>query len=214
MTWYSNRRAPRHGRARAALSLTSVLLLAACAASPTQPTVVVDNRTLAQAAADEQKRELEEARDINVAARRNAQQLQQKIEGLEAEVIDRGLLLTLDDALFAGNSARLNAAGSERLAKVISFLEDYPYRDAQIESSAVCRASAGYDATLSQRRAVAVASYVVQRGIASARLSVRASARSEQQTSSFAGDCDAQGLHRNRQVIVVIEDVVTSAREP
>ena len=226
MIWYSNWRVLRHGGARPALSFTGVLLLAACATGTTQPTrpaaqaiaahrsVEVDQRTLAQAEADEQKRQLEEARDTNVAARRNAQHLQRQIEGLEAEVIDSGLLLTLDDALFAGNSARLNAAGSERLDKLISFLDEYRHRDAQIEDSAVCKASAGYDATLSQRRAAAVASYVLQRGIDSARLSVRASARSEQQPASFADDCDAPELHLNRQVVVLIEDAMTSAREP
>ncbi|HEV8330977.1 MAG TPA: OmpA family protein [Steroidobacteraceae bacterium] len=203
-----------------------MLLLAACAAGTTQPTqpaaqalaahrsVDVDQRTLAQAEADEQKRQLEEARDINVAARRNAQHLQRQIDGLEAEVIDSGLLLTLDDALFAGNSARLNAAGSERLDKLISFLEEYQHRDAQIESSAVCKASAGYDATLSQRRAVAVASYLLQRGIDSARLPVRVSARSELQPASFADDCDAPELHLNRQVVVLIGDALTSAWQP
>jgi outer membrane protein OmpA-like peptidoglycan-associated protein len=211
MTSYSNRPSRWHGHTSAALGLTTVLLLTPCAALGS---VVVDESRLAQAEAEEQKRELEEAREINVAARRNAQQLQRQIDGLEAEVIDLGLLLTLDDALFAGNSERLNAAGSERLDKLVEFLEDYPYRDAQIESSAVCRASAGYDATLSQRRAVAVASYIIQRGIAAARVSARVSAAREQQTATFGGDCDAQGLHRNRQVMVLIEDVLTSARQP
>ena len=68
----------------------------------------------------------------------------------QAEVIGRGLLLTLDDVLFAGNPARLNAIGSERLDQLINFLEDHPRRHVLIESSAVCKASAGYDATLSQ----------------------------------------------------------------
>ena len=104
---------------------------------------------MAQAAADGQKRELEEMRNVNADARRNALQLQQHIDSLQAEVIDRGLLLTLDDVLFAGNSARLNNGGSARLDQLIGFLDDYPYRSAQIESSAVCKASAGYDALLS-----------------------------------------------------------------
>lgn len=162
----------------------------------------------AQAEADEQKRELEEMRNVNADARLNAQQLQRQIDALQADVVDRGLLLTLDDALFAGNAARLNAGGSARLDKLVSFLKDYPHRSAQIESSAVCTASAGYDATLSQGRAEAVASYLIQRGIAAARLS----ARSNKASSSVDADCDAHSLHQNRQVIVIIEDVLTSAR--
>jgi outer membrane protein OmpA-like peptidoglycan-associated protein len=204
-------RHPRYQRAAAALNLISVLL-AACsiASAATHEGTVVDTRTMAQAEADGQKRELEEMRDINAEASRRAQQLQRQIDALQAEVVDRGLLLTLDDVLFAGNSAQLNADGSERLDQLISFLQDHPYRHPLIESSAACQASAGYDATLSQRRAAAVASYLIQRGIASARLSVP----SNNESSSFNDDCDAQGLHRNRQVVVVIENVLTSARQP
>ncbi len=197
------------GRARAALGLAGVLMLAACAAAPAAAHggIVVDKRTMAQAAADEQRRELEEMRDVNADARRNALQLRLHIAGLQAEVVGRGLLLTLDDGLFAGNSARPNADGSERLDQLVSFLDDYPWRNAQIESSAACKAGAGYDATLSERRAVAVASYLIQRGIASARLSTHNSETS----SSLDDECDADSLHRNRQVVVVIEDVLTSS---
>jgi outer membrane protein OmpA-like peptidoglycan-associated protein len=162
--------------------------------------------TCASASEAEQRRELEEMRDVNADARRNALQLQRYIDALQAEVIDRGLLLTLDDLLFAGNSARLSADGSERLDELARFLDAYPYRSAQIESSAVCRASVGFDALLSQRRAVAVAGYLTRRGIAAARLSARS-----KQSSLEDEDCDAPRLHRNRQVIVIIEDVTTSA---
>ena len=165
---------------------------------------------MAQAEADEQKRQLEEMRIVNVDARRNAKQLQLQILGLQAEVIDRGLLLTLDDVLFAGNSVRLSADGGERLDKLASFLDDHPYRVAQIESSAGCKASAGYEATLSERRAVAVASYLIQRGIASSRLS----AVSNNESSSVDDGCDAHSLKRNRQVLVIIENVLTSAGQP
>lgn len=167
----------------------------------------MDARSLAQVEADKQRRELEEMRNVNADARRNALQLQGHIDALQAEVIDRGLLLTLDDVLFAGNSARLSADGSERLDQLVSFLDDYPYRNAEIESSAVCKASAGYDALLSQRRAMAVASYLIQRGIAGARLSARS-----KESSSDDEDCDAPRLHQNRQVIVIIEDALTAAR--
>jgi outer membrane protein OmpA-like peptidoglycan-associated protein len=194
------------GRACAALLLACVLLLAACASAPASAhgTIAVDARTMAQAAADEQRRELEEMRNVNADARRNVLQLQRHIDALQAEVIDRGLLLTLDDAQFAGNSARLSNGGSARLDHLVSFLDDYPYRSAQIESSAACKASAGYDALLSQRRAMAVANYLTQRGVAAARLSTRS-----KESSSEDEDCEPSALHRNRQVIVIIDDVLT-----
>ena len=198
-------------RAPTVIRLASVLLLAAYASAPAAAQkAVVDSRTMAQAEADEQKRELEEMRTVNVDARRNAKQLQLQILGLQAEVIDRGLLLTLDDVLFAGNSVQLNADGGERLDKLASFLENHPYRIAKIESSAACKASAGYDAQLSERRAAAVVSYLIQRGIASSRLS----AGSNKESSSVEDNCDAHSLQRNRQVLVIIENVLTSAGQP
>jgi outer membrane protein OmpA-like peptidoglycan-associated protein len=201
----------RHRRAAAALSLMSVLLAAwAVAPAAAHEEMGVDTRTMAQAEADGQKRELEEMRDINADSSRRARQLQRQIAAMQAEVVDRGLLLTLDDVLFAGNSAQLNADGSERLDQVISFLQSHPYRYPRIESSAACKASAGYDATLSRRRAAAVASYLIQRGIASARLSVL----SDSESASVADDCDAHSLYRNRQVVVVIENVLASAGQP
>ncbi len=191
------------------MRLASALLLVTCAVPPAAAydRELVDKRTIAQVEADEQKRELEEMRMVNVDARRNAQQLQRQILELQAEVIDRGLLLTLHDVLFAGNSVRLTADGSERLDQLASFLDDHPYRVAQIESSAVCKASAGYDATLSDRRAVAVASYLIQRGIASSRLS----AGTNKESSWVDDDCDAHNLQQNRQVLIIIENVLTSA---
>jgi outer membrane protein OmpA-like peptidoglycan-associated protein len=186
------------------------VLLAACGIAPAAAQeMVVDTRTMAQAEADEQKRELEEMRNINADSSRKAQQLQRQIDALHAEVVDRGLLLTLDDVLFAGNSAQLNADGNQRLNQLVNFLDEHPYRNPRIESSADCTASAGYDATLSERRATAVASYLIQRGIASARLSVPSDA-----SWSFDGDCDADRLHRNRQVVIVIENVLASAEQP
>ena len=210
MSWYSIH-ARWHGRACTALSLVSVLLLAACVSSraAAHESIVVDSRAMAQAEAEEQKRELEEMRDVNADARRNALQLQRRIDLLQAEVIGRGLLLTLDDVLFAGNSARLNATGSERLDQLIGFLEDYPRRHALIESSVACKASAGYDAALSQHRAAAVTSYLLARGIAAARLSAQIN-----ESSSVNDDCDAHSLYRNRQVMVLIEDVITSGVQP
>ena len=188
-----------------ALSLTCVLLLAACAPAAAHERIVVDARTMHQAAADEQRQQLEEMRNVNAEARRNVLRLQQHIDALQAEVIDRGLLLTLDDAHFAGNSARLSNGGSTRLDQLVSLLDDYPYRSAQIESSAACKASARYDALLSQRRAVAIVSYLTERGIATARLSTR----SKESSSEDLEDCEPAALHRNRQVIVIIEDLLT-----
>ena len=158
--------------------------------------IAVDARTLVQAEADEQKRQLEEMRNVNVDARRNALQLQRQIVGLQAELVDRGLLLTLDDVLFAGSSARLNAAGVERLDLLASFLEDHPYRTAQIESSAACRASAGYDATLSQRRAVAVARYLMLRGTAPSQLAAHSQPTKARRSAPIATPGACIGIDR------------------
>jgi len=167
-------------------------LLAACSAAPAQP---------GGAQAREQARQLEEARDINVEARRSAEALQAQIAELQADNTNRGLVLTLGDVLFGGNSAELNTGGSHRLDKVVDFLNRYPQRQALIEGYDDSMGSDRHKRTLPERRADAVKIYLVRQGISSQRLTVNGS-----DSESPVGDNHSVADLRNRHVEVVIED--------
>lgn len=177
------------------LGLASALLLATCG-----PISVA----AAQTEASERKQQLEARRDANAQAQRNAHELRVQMDELQAEAIDRGLLLTLDDAAFTTNNAGLSSTGHRRLDTLASFLEQHPQRSVAIDGYA----GAGdyrYDQALSKRRVDAVKAYLVRRGIASGRLTARVSSEALPDPDDSA--TPPQPL---RRVEVIIEDPAAS----
>ncbi|GFE85193.1 OmpA family protein [Steroidobacter agaridevorans] len=176
----------------AALALAGAVLLAVCG-----PVSVADSQT----EANEQRQKLEHLRDVNAQARDNATELRREMNELQAEAIDRGLLLTLDDALFTTNAVRLSIPGHRRVEALAEFLEQHPERNVAVDGYA----GAGnyrYDQALSTRRADAVRTYLLRRGIAANRLTARG-ADLPQDDDDFAP--------RQRRVEVIIEDPLTLA---
>lgn len=176
-----------------ALALAGAVLLAVCA-----PLSVADSQT----EANEQRQKLEHLRDVNAQARANATELRREMNELQAEAIDRGLLLTLDDTLFTTNAVGLSIPGHRRVEALAEFLERHPERHVAVDGYA----GAGkypYDRALSTRRADAVRTYLLTRGIAPNRLTARGNADSPQDDDDFAP--------RQRRVEVIIEDPLTPA---
>ncbi|HEY0683038.1 MAG TPA: OmpA family protein [Steroidobacter sp.] len=181
-------------RSAIALGISSAILLAACAANST---------AAAQSEARDQKQKLEHRRDVNADARRDADRLRHEIDELQAEAIDRGLLLTLGDALFTTNDATLSRSGLYRLNALAGFLENYPERAVTIDGYA----GAGgyrYDLALVKRRAEAVKAYLVQQGIAPSRFTVRGN------RAALPDDGSAPAQQPLRRVEVIIENSSTS----
>lgn len=177
----------------AALALAGAVLLAVCG-----PVSVADSRT----EANERRRKLEHLRDVSAQARDNAAELRREMSELQAEAIDRGLLLTLDDASFTTNAIGLSIPGHHRLDALAEFLERHSERNVAVDGYA----GAGgyrYDQALSTRRANAVRTYLMRRGIAPNRLIARGNADSPQDDGDFAP--------LQRRVEVIIEGPLTSA---
>lgn len=86
-------------RSAAALGFASALLLATSGAVPV---------AAAQTDASERRQKLAELRDVNADAKRNADELRSRMDEMQAEAIDRGVLLTLDDTVFTSNNATLS----------------------------------------------------------------------------------------------------------
>jgi outer membrane protein OmpA-like peptidoglycan-associated protein len=166
----------------------------------------------AQANASDQAQQADAARaaaaDAAADAARQADELQRQIDGLQARVTDRGLVLTLGDVLFASGAANLNSGGDAHLGKLAVFLNKYPDRTAQIVGYTDSIGGQDYNLGLSQRRADSVKFYLVQQGIDSSRLSA-----SGQGMSSPVGDnSSSTGRQQNRRVEVIIENSRVSAR--
>lgn len=181
-------------RSAASLSLLSALLLLAY-----QPISVA-----AQTNASELRQKLEERRDVNAGAQRHAYELHRQMEDMQAEAIDRGLLLTLDDAMFTTNNTRLSSSGHHRLNALTAFLKQHPERVVAIDGYAGA-GSYRYDQALSKRRADAIKAHLVQEGIAPRRLTARG--------SGDANDSSATRQEPPRRVEVIIEDPLTSTSQ-
>lgn len=135
-------------------------------------------------------------------AARQAADLQRQIDELQAEVTDRGLVLTLGDVLFTTGSAELQGGASDRLNKLINFLNEYPERLVLIEGHTDSMGTSEYNQGLSQRRSESVKYYLTQQGIATQRLST--SGMGEDQP--IASNDSAAGRLQNRRVEIIIEN--------
>jgi outer membrane protein OmpA-like peptidoglycan-associated protein len=162
----------------------------------------------AQANASDQAQQADAARLAAADAARQADELQRQIDGLQARVTDRGLVLTLGDVLFASGAASLNPNGDQHLAKLAAFLSKYMDRTALIVGYTDSVGGQDYNLGLSQRRADSVKFYLVQQGIDSSRLS----ASGQGMSSPVADNSSATGRQQNRRVEVVIENSRVSAR--
>jgi outer membrane protein OmpA-like peptidoglycan-associated protein len=142
------------------------------------------------------------------AARAAAEDLQKQIDGLQARVTDRGLVLTLGDVLFSSGNANLNSGGDSHLGRLAVFLNKYMDRTALIVGYTDNIGSEDYNLGLSQRRADAVKFYLVNQGVDSGRLNASGMGKG----SPVADNSSATGRQQNRRVEVIIQNSRVSAR--
>ena len=157
-----------------------------------------DAEAARRAASAARSAEAESAAD----AARQAAELQRQIDVLEAETTDRGLVLTLGDVLFTTGSSSLQNGASNRLNKLVAFLNQYPDRRVLIEGHTDNVGNADYNQGLSQQRAESVESYLMQQGIGSQRLSASGMGL----TQPIASNESAAGRQQNRRVEIIIEN--------
>jgi outer membrane protein OmpA-like peptidoglycan-associated protein len=139
---------------------------------------------------------------------RNAADLQQQIDDLQAKVTDRGLVLTLGDVLFTTGTATLNMGAGTQLSKLAGFLNNHADRTAQIDGYTDSVGSDEYNQGLSQRRADSVKSYLVNQGIAAGRLV----ATGKGESSPVGDNASETGRQQNRRVEVIIANSAVAAR--
>lgn len=167
----------------------------------------------ASARLDARTREADQARSAGDAERllaagaaadaaRESAELQRQIDALEARETERGLVLTLGDVLFETARADLKPSSTGNLTKLVTFLNQYPQRSVVIEGHTDSVGGDDYNQSLSQRRADAVKSWLMQQGIASQRLV--ASGKGKHQP--VADNSSAAGRQMNRRVDIIIEN--------
>lgn len=158
-----------------------------------------DDASTARAAAEAAQRSQAEA--AAVAVQQEAE-YQRRIAALQAEVTDRGVVLTLGDVLFATGSAEIQEGASSKLNRLVDFLNQYPERNAHIEGHTDNVGGADYNLRLSQHRADAVRHYLMQQGVASQRLSTSGLGMDR----PVANNDTPTGRQQNRRVEIIVEN--------
>lgn len=159
-----------------------------------------------QAEADEAKRQAElaqQAAEQQAAAyeARIAEQ-EQQLKELDAKKTERGLVITLGDVLFAVNKAELSAGGTRNVQKLAHFLNQYPERKVLIEGHTDSTGSHSLNQALSERRAMAVQTALIDMGVSSDRISTRGYA----EAYPVASNNTAAGRQLNRRVEIILSD--------
>ncbi|MDL0432950.1 OmpA family protein [Marinobacter sp. TBZ242] len=156
--------------------------------------------------ADRAHAEAERARgsqaDAAALSAREAEEMQRRIDDLEAEATERGLVLTLGDVLFATGSAQIQGGTNQNLEKLVTFLDQYPDRQVLIEGHTDNVGSAMFNETLSRQRAESVRRFLTDRRINSDRLTVSGFGFDR----PIASNDSAMGRQQNRRVEVIIEN--------
>jgi len=160
----------------------------------------------AQQTAEEARRQAETAQQTaeQQAARDQALIAQQEMQlkELEAKKTDRGLVITLGDVLFSVNKAELSPGGTRNVRKLADFLNQYPQRKVLIEGHTDSTGSHSLNEALSERRADAVRTALIDMGVSSDRIETRGYA----EAYPVANNRTAAGRQLNRRVEIILSD--------
>lgn len=156
----------------------------------------------ARSLAEQRALEAEAARREVEAAAERERQLRQELADLQARDTERGLILTLGDVLFDVDQATLKPGAMQRLFRLVTFLRAEPTRGVLVEGHTDSTGSEAHNLSLSERRAQAVQSFLVDNGIERTRVI----ARGYGLAYPIAPNDSAAGRQLNRRVELVILD--------
>jgi outer membrane protein OmpA-like peptidoglycan-associated protein len=120
-----------------------------------------NSRAAAQVALSQRDQANEEAARANEDKAR----VQAELDALKATPTPRGLVMTLGDVLFDTGRAELKSGASRKLDQLSQFLVEHPDRRVQIDGFTDSVGTDSYNEDLSQRRADAVKTALINRGV-------------------------------------------------
>lgn len=126
----------------------------------------------------------------------------QTVEGAKVEREGDMLRVVFDSAiLFDSDKAELKPAARTNLTKVAGVLNEYPKTNLQIEGHTDSQNTDSYNQTLSERRADAVKTYLIDQGVSPGRMDTRGYGES----MPIASNDTSEGRSQNRRVEVKIQ---------
>ncbi|MRV72236.1 OmpA family protein [Duganella sp. FT92W] len=163
----------------------------------------------AKRSAEQAKAEADAARmaeQNQAAATRDAQAqadaLAAQLADLKAKQTERGIVMTMGDVLFNVDQANLTAGGMQTLQKLADVMREHPDRNVMVEGFTDSTGSEDHNLMLSQRRAEAVRSALMNMGVEGTRISTRGYGEAYP-VASNANSADRQ---LNRRVEIVLSD--------
>ncbi|MDO9216104.1 MAG: OmpA family protein [Lacisediminimonas sp.] len=155
------------------------------------------------------QRQAQLAREQAAEAQRKTQEAQARATQLEAQLADlaakkteRGMVITLGDVLFGTDLARLNAQGMSTAQKLADVMQQNPRRTVLVEGFTDSTGTAAHNQDLSERRAAAVQSALLDLGVARERVAVRGYG----QSYPVASNNSAETRQLNRRVEIILSD--------
>jgi len=154
--------------------------------------------------AEERRRELMLDKRSGEAdrAQKEAEMLRKRMEELQAEKTDRGMVLTLGDVLFDLNKADLKSSGEQTIGRLAQFMREYEDRRVSVEGYTDSTGDESYNQKLSERRAQAVRDELVSQGVERRRVETRGYG----EQYPVANNDTSAGRQQNRRVEIVISD--------
>ncbi len=195
-------------RTEAALEASRIAVAekAVAEATRTRDAIVIEARTqeaeTARRLAEQRLSTMEQSQQQTASAQQRARMLERQLAELKAKQTDRGMVLTLGDVLFDTGRAQLKSGAMRTLDQLATFLRENPERTVQIEGHTDSTGSRSLNERLSEDRASAVKTALMDRGIAITRISATGFA----DANPVATNSTAAGRQRNRRVEVVISN--------
>ncbi|MDD1620383.1 MAG: OmpA family protein [Methylococcaceae bacterium] len=124
------------------------------------------------------------------------------INDLNAKQTERGLVITLGDVLFRTNKARLQSGGLRNVNKLADFLNQYPEYMVLVEGYTDSKGSDELNQELSDRRAYAVRTALVDSGVSGDRVRTRGYG----EEYPVADNDTAANRQLNRRVEIILSD--------
>jgi len=146
---------------------------------------------------------LAEAREAQAkAAERRASTLEQELADMRARKTDRGMVLTLADVLFDTGQATLKPGAYATVDRLANVLKEAPDRKVTIEGHTDSTGSEDFNLVLSERRAAAVQTALLERGVQANQII----AVGKGMAYPIASNNDPAGRQRNRRVEMIFTD--------
>jgi outer membrane protein OmpA-like peptidoglycan-associated protein len=153
---------------------------------------------LVEAREAEARRKSEQAR----IAEQKASTLEQELTDMRARKTERGMVLTLGDVLFDTGKATLKPGAYSTVDRVATVLKESPDRKVTIEGHTDSVGSEEFNQALSERRAAAVQTALLERGVGSDQII----AVGKGMAYPIASNNEPAGRQRNRRVEMIFTD--------